>query len=102
MSKWMRIATISAVGAWALLASDNLTGAKEHEAKAELLEAKAKRHEARAEDLANRKGYNPMAHKWPAMVQGPIDRERQLAAKARRTAHELRELAAKERKDSSK
>ena len=89
MSNWIRIATISAACACGLLASD--TAAK--------LEEKAKRHEARAEELANRKGYNPMAQKWPAMVQGPIDRERELAAKARR---ELRELEAKDRRDGAK
>jgi hypothetical protein len=88
MSNWIRIATMFTVAS-GLFASD----------KAAKLEAKAQRHESRAEELANRKGYNPMAHKWPAMVQGPIDRERQLAAKARR---ELRELEAKDRNDAVK
>lgn len=59
------------------------------------LDAKAKKHEAEAEKLANSPNYNPMRHKWPAMVQGPIDREKRLAMAARRAANEARETAAK-------
>jgi hypothetical protein len=61
---------------------------------------KADRHEAKANEMASRKGYNPMAHKWPAMVQGPIHRERELAEKARKAAAESRELAFKHREMS--
>jgi hypothetical protein len=95
MNKYIRIATISLAAVVGLAA-----GAEKHEERAEKLERKAARHEAKANELANRKGYNPMAQKWPAMVQGPIDRERQLAAKARGQAAEARTLAAAEAQSS--
>lgn len=98
MIRHIRIATLAAVSAFALTAANaDLAIAEKHESKAVAFEQKAIRHEAKADELANRKGYNPMAQKWPAMVQGPIDRERQLAAKAREEAVKARELAAKHR-----
>lgn len=78
-------------------AEAHLTVAKAYDSKAEALEAKARKHEAKADELANRTSYNPMAAKWPAIVQGPIDRERQLAMQARRAAFEARDLAARHR-----
>lgn len=69
--------------------------ALEHRRNAAKLEQKAVRHEAEADRLAKKSKSNPMAHKWPAMVQGPIDRERRLAMQARRAASESLELAAK-------
>jgi hypothetical protein len=69
--------------------------ADEYRRNAAKLDQKALRHEAEADRLAKNSRSNPMAHKWPAMVQGPIDRERRLAMQARRAAAESRELAAK-------
>jgi len=79
----------------AAFAAENGANPKTYRDRAEQLEAKAIRHEANAEELTNRKGYNPMRHKWPAMVQAPIDKERHLAMQARRAAREAREMAAK-------
>jgi hypothetical protein len=58
------------------------------------LETKAAQYERDADELANRKGYNPMRYKWPAMVQGPIDHFRAKAMQARRAANESRDLMA--------
>jgi hypothetical protein len=58
------------------------------------LDAKSARHEEQAIKAAKRP-LPPLAHKWPAMVQRPADREKQLAIQARRAAQEARELAAR-------
>jgi hypothetical protein len=68
---------------------------KQYTLRAEQFEAKAKKHEANAAELAARKNNYAMTHKWPAMIQGPIDREKQLAIEARRAAEESLTLAAK-------
>lgn len=78
-------------------AKEHLEAATLHEERAAAFTAKALRHEARAEELDKRKAYNPMRQKWPAMVEGPIERERHLAMQARRAATESRQLAAKHR-----
>jgi hypothetical protein len=69
--------------------------AKQYTLRAEQFEAKAKKHEANAAELAARKNNYAMTHKWPAMIQGPIDREKGLAVEARRAAEESLTLAAK-------
>lgn len=69
--------------------------AKQYTLRAEQFEAKAKKHEAAAAELAARKGNYAMSQKWPAMTQGPIDREKRLAVEARRAAEESLTLAAK-------
>jgi hypothetical protein len=93
MTRCIRIAALSLGGALGLFAEANLALAAKQEEAAVKLEARAARHEAKADEMASRKGYNPMAQKWPAMVQGPIDRERQLAANASKEAAKARELA---------
>ncbi len=69
--------------------------AQQYTLRAEQFEAKAKKHEAAAAELAARKNNYAMTHKWPAMIQGPIDREKRLAMEARRAAEESQALAAK-------
>lgn len=71
--------------------------ARQYELRGKFFETKATRHETEADELSKRGGYNPMAHKWPAMVQAPIDRARANAMQARRAARESFELAAKHR-----
>lgn len=87
----MRTTILLLITGLALFAADKKT----YLGRAEQLEAKAAKHEANANELAQNKNYNPMRHKWPAMVQAPIERERHLAMQARRAAREARELAAK-------
>lgn len=94
----------------ALMAKDARTAAEHervadlHKKRAETFEAKAVEHEKAASRLSNQQGYNPMAHKWPAVARGPADLERSKAMQARRAAREAlvlearhRELAAKAR-----
>lgn len=69
-------------------ADDHRELARIYREQAAEFESKAKKHEGKADELAGRAGYNPLKHKWPAMVQGPIDRERNLAMQARRAAKE--------------
>ncbi len=71
--------------------------AREYEARAAAFENKAKQHETEAEKMKKRPGYEIYRSKWPAMVQGPIDRERAQALQARRAARESLELVAKHR-----
>jgi hypothetical protein len=75
--------------------ADHLEVARQHEIRAKAFETKAIRYEADADELAKRDGYNPMKHKWPAMVQAPIDRARANGMQARRAAKESLELMAK-------
>jgi hypothetical protein len=77
--------------------AEHLAVAQAYEARAEKLDAEAVNHEKDADKLAARRGYNPMAAKWPAVAQGPAHRARSLAMQARRQAGESRELAAKHR-----
>ncbi|MCC6538458.1 MAG: hypothetical protein IT162_12960 [Bryobacterales bacterium] len=79
-------------------AKEHLEAATLHDERAAAFTAKAVRHEERAAELDQRKTYNPMRQKWPAMVEGPIERERHLAMQARRAAVESRQLAAKHRR----
>lgn len=73
-----------------------------YEKRAEAMEAKAKEHEAEATRLENRQGYNPMAHKWPALAKGPVEHQRSKAMQARRAAREALELAARHRELAAK
>lgn len=75
--------------------AEHLTVAKHYQTRAERFEAEAKRHEDNANRLAKRDNHFPLAHKWPAMAQAPVDRERAKAMQARRAAKECVELAAK-------
>ena len=84
------------------LQAKNARTASEHRAvaglyqqRAAMFEAKARQHEKQADTMASREGYNPMRHKWPAMAQGSIDRERAKAMQARRAARESLELMAR-------
>ncbi|MEZ5356597.1 MAG: hypothetical protein R2762_28510 [Bryobacteraceae bacterium] len=120
MNTWIRLASLVAIGALAVAgpiedgtkmdpktvdrnaaaartANEHLDVARQYEALAQSFDAKALRHDEKAEKLAMRRGYNPMAAKWPAIANGPADRERNLAIQARRTAAEARELAARHR-----
>lgn len=67
--------------------------ARQYRLRAEALEAKAVQHEENARKM--RTSSNPMAHKWPAMVQNNWQRESQLAVQARRAAQESHAIAAK-------
>jgi hypothetical protein len=82
--------------------ADHKEVSRQYELRASELEAKARVHDQEAERLANRKGYNPMAHKWPAMVTAPVDRERSKAMQARRAARESMDLMAKHRELAAK
>lgn len=73
-----------------------------YEKRAEALEAKAKEHEAEATRLESKQGYNPLAHKWPAMARGPVEHQRSKAMQARRAARESLELAARHREQAGK
>lgn len=75
--------------------AEHLTVARHYEARGRAFEAKATRHEKDADELVRRDVYNPMKHKWPAMVQAPIDKARSQAMQARRAAKESFELMAK-------
>ena len=113
----LRIATLITAGALTLMAGQGQPGkidakqvamkakdartavehnevARLYEQQAATLEAKAKHHEQQADSLASRINNTAMAHKWPAMVQGPIDRERSKAMQARRAARESLEKMA--------
>lgn len=61
---------------------------------AEKFAAKAARHEAAALRIAEGKTGNAMVHKWPAMGRNILDKERSLAAEARRNESEARDLVA--------
>jgi hypothetical protein len=68
-------------------AEKSLTFAAKHGPQAVQLEVAA--------ELAARKNNYAMTHKWPAMIHGPIDREKRLAIEARRAAEESLTFAAK-------
>lgn len=78
-------------------AADHNRLADLYQKRAEALEAKAAEHENEANRLGSRQGYNPMAHKWPAMARGPVDMERSNAIQARRAARKALVLAARHR-----
>jgi hypothetical protein len=71
---------------------DHAKVAKQYRLRAESLQEKAEKHEADARKLRSTNA-NPMASKWPAMVNNGADRERRLAMQARRAAQECFELA---------
>ena len=72
---------------------EHAKAARQLRLRAEALEAKATEHEENARKM--RSGANPMATKWPAMVQNGWKRESQLAIQARRAAQECNTRAAK-------
>lgn len=76
----------------AALAGNTTSAAKSRE-RAEQLEAKAQAHEANAQEMATSNSYQLLRHKWPSMLQGKINREKQLAEKARLAASEARKAA---------
>lgn len=65
--------------------------AKGYRLQAESFEAKAAEHEARVERLM--KNQLPIAHKWPAMGAGDIEKAKRQALDARRAARQSREFA---------
>lgn len=73
---------------------DHLDLATLYERRAKALEAKAVEHEAEADSLVSRKADIPMAHKWPGMVNGLVDKHRSKALHARRAANESLERVA--------
>jgi hypothetical protein len=77
--------------------AQHLEVAGHYDARGRHFEAQAVQHDRDASELANRDGYNPLKHKWPAMVQAPIDKLRAKAGDARREATESFELAGKHR-----
>jgi len=85
-------------------AEDHLAVANQYEKRAIAFDAKAVEHEQESDKMTKRKNqsYNPLSSKWPAMVQGPIDRERGKALQARRAARESRELMAFHREQAAK
>lgn len=89
---------------WTWMAVSTVLAAQtpgEYKDRAAKLEAKAMKHEAEADRMEKASRSNPMLYKWPAMVKGPIERERRLAMEARRAAAESLELAAKEEKSKA-
>lgn len=68
--------------------------ASQYSERAEFFEAKAKKHEAEVERISNSRNYNPMAAKWPAVANGPVDYHKRAAIQARRAAEESRQMAA--------
>lgn len=87
---WMAVSTVLAAQ----------TTPSEYKDRAAKLEAKAKKHDAEADRMEKASRSNPMLYKWPAMVKGPIERERRLAMEARRAAAESLEMAAKQSKSA--
>ena len=82
--------------------AEHLAAAGHWGTQARALEARAEQKEREADELAQRKGYNPMQHKWPAMVQAPILKLRAQAMQARRAASEAREAAASHEESAAK
>jgi len=85
-------------------ADDHRAVARQYQERAMTFDAKAVQHEQEAEKMAKRQReqYNPLSSKWPAMVQGPVDRERGKALQARRVARESRDLTAYHLEQASK
>lgn len=71
--------------------SQHATVAKQYRLRAESLEQKAAEHDATANKL--RTVHNPLAHKWPAIGNQAVEREKKLAMQARRAAQECSALA---------
>ncbi len=61
--------------------------------RADFFEAKAKQHDAEVVRLTNSRNYNPMAAKWPAMANGPVEYHKRASMQARRAAEESRQVA---------
>lgn len=72
--------------------TNHAEAAKEYRQRAKSNLEKAKQHEAEAQKLTSQ-GHNSMAAKWPAMANGPANRERSKAMQARRAAEEALRLA---------
>jgi hypothetical protein len=69
--------------------ADHAKVAKQFRLRAEEWDAKAEKHEAAVRSLQARPK-SAMEHKWPAMANNkPLEKERQLAIEARRSAVEL-------------
>lgn len=77
-------------------AEEHRAVARQYEERALTFDAKAAQHEQEADKMTKRQReqYNPLSSKWPAMVQGPVDRERGKALQAKRAARESREVMA--------
>lgn len=86
MWMWMAASTV-------LLAQS--PSVSEYKDRAAKLEEKARKHDLEADKMEKSSRSNPMLYKWPAMVKGPIERERRLAVEARRAASEALEMAAR-------
>jgi hypothetical protein len=71
---------------------EHVAVAKQYRLQAEGFEQKAAKHVAKAQKAQSGQG-NPMAYKWPAMVNASSAKERQLAMEARRAAAECRAAA---------
>ncbi len=69
-------------------AKDHLDLATQYERRAKALEAKAVGHDTEADALVARKANIPMSYKWPGMVNGLVDKQRNQALQARRAAKE--------------
>lgn len=74
--------------------AEHKAAAERHVLRADEFAAKAVKHEAAAEKAKAKNGYNAMQHKWPGLVRGAENAERDRAMQARRAEAENRELAA--------
>jgi hypothetical protein len=90
----MEIDKLEALAEKADSAKDHAEVAKHYRLRAEHFIEQAKRHESEVARL-NKKLHGAMAHKWPAMTRGAVDREKQLAMQARRAASENMAIAEK-------
>ncbi|MEJ1933737.1 hypothetical protein WDZ92_26345 [Nostoc sp. NIES-2111] len=75
-------------------AKDHLDLAVQYERRAKALEAKASAHDTEADGLLRRQSNIPMSYKWPGMVNGLVDKQRNQALQARRAAKESYERVA--------
>lgn len=75
-------------------ATEHKEVATQYTDRALFFETKAKQHDAEVERLTNSRNYNPMAAKWPAVANAPVDYHKRAAMQARRAAEESRQVAA--------
>jgi hypothetical protein len=73
-------------------AKEHAEVAKHYRLRADRFVEQAERHEAEVSRL-NKKLHGAMAHKWPSLTRGTVDREKQLAMQSRRAASESLALA---------
>lgn len=77
-----------------LTKSEHVAAAEKYTARAQEFAEKALKHERAAARLEQNLRGNAMAHKWPGLARGPMERERDRAMQARRAEAESRELVA--------